>query len=227
MDRDDLIVRHMPMAREMARAHPLGGRDREDVEGEALLGLCRAAAEHDPAAFPDTPFAVFARHHIRKALNESLEAADSIRLPVRLKRAAAQFAAAAEALLAAGVTRPTAEQLAGAAGLSVEAARDYLAVPHVAGPVESLGDHAGDERRDPEQERLLAEVEEVLDRCTDLGRSVLTLHRLDGLSLRQVGRRLGLSPAEVRREHHRACRAVAAEMRRRGWTMPSWARAIA
>lgn len=226
MTRDELIIGHLPLAKQMAREHRLCGIAIDDLEGEAYLGLTRAADEFAPAAHAEITFAAFASIHIRKALNEAIERDGLIRQPRALKRAAIRIRRTEEVLMAAGNDRPSIEEIAEASGLDLRICREVLTAPRVTEPVETLG-RSGRDIEDVEQLRLTREVEQVLDSCTDAGRSVLLLHRVEGLSLRQVATRLGMPVCDVRRAHDDACRTVAGEMRRRGWTMPAWARAIA
>ncbi len=225
MDRDDLIVRHMAWARNQAGRYRGRGVSDEDLEAEAYLGLCDAALDYDPERFPDVSFASYAIKRVKRHLAEAIERASVLRMSRRLERAAAKCRQAEAALFAAGDARPTPEAIAAWTGLDAETVREALSISPSATSIESFG--VMPSIVDPDQERLLATVEEVLDRCTELGRQVLTLCRVEELSIHQAARRLGRPLGEVRRAHDAACVTVADEMRRRGWTEQSWYAAIA
>lgn len=224
MDRDRLIVAHRALARRMAREHCGRGVPREDLVGEAELALCRAGRDFSPERFPEVPFAGFAAVYIKRALTEAIERADAVRLPRAVKRAVIRCKVATEALLSMGRARPSAEEIAKAAGLTLAETLEAQRVEESATPIELFGSI---DCTDPDQARQLLVVEEVLDRCSELGRQVLSMVAVDGLTIAQAARRLVKPIAEVREAHNEAALCVADAMRRRGWNETTWASAIA
>lgn len=74
---------------------------------------------------------------------------------------------------------------------------------------------------------LYAAVQQALDACSDVGRSLACYVHLDGLSLATAARRLGIGKARAASELALADRAIAGELRRGGWDEASWRSAIA
>ncbi len=225
MDRDELVLRHRDWARKIALRYRGRGLSDDDLVGEAMLALVQAAGEYDPEEHPDASFASYAVIAIRNQIADALARSSVLRMPRRLERAAARCKQALAALWAAGEPRPTMAQVAAEAELDEELCRQALRRAEMSVSVESLV--VLPDIPDPDQQRLLDLVEEVLDRCTELGRQVLMLCRVEEMSLGQVARRLGRPLGEVRRAHDDACLTVADEMRRRGWSETTWAAAIA
>lgn len=223
-DRTGLIERHLGWARKQTVRYRGYGVSDEDLVSTAYLALTEAAGEYDLVVH-QISFASYAWKLIKRRILEALETAPIIRMPRRLERAAAKCRAAAAALFAAGEPRPTMDALARAAGLDEETCREAVELTELSIPVEDVG--VLDEIPDPDQQRLLDLVDEVLDRCTSLGRTILLLVRVEGLSQGQIARRLGQPLGVVRKEHREACLTVAGEMQRRGWSETSWRAAIA
>jgi DNA-directed RNA polymerase specialized sigma24 family protein len=73
---------------------------------------------------------------------------------------------------------------------------------------------------------LVAAVAAALDACSELGRALACYVHLDGLSLSQAARRLGIGVYRARNELALADLAIAGELRRAGWDERSWAEAI-
>jgi RNA polymerase sigma factor (sigma-70 family) len=224
MERDRLIVGHRALARRIAREHLGRGVDGDDLVGEAELALCRAAGDFDPARFPGVTFAAFAATYIKRAVAEAIERNDAVRLPRAVKRAVLRCKVATEALRSTGLARPSAEDVAAASGLSLAEVLEAQRVRESATPIELFG---APDVADPDQARQLEVVEDVLDECSELGRQVLTLVGVDGLTIAQAARRLVRPIRDVQRAHDEAALCVAEAMRRRGWTERAWASAIA
>ena len=82
----------------------------------------------------------------------------------------------------------------------------------------------------PERAEMLAQAEAALAQCSAIQRQVLSLCRgLDGpaTTINGAARILGVPIDEARTAHDEACRIVADEIRRNGWTSETWAEAIA
>ncbi len=68
----------------------------------------------------------------------------------------------------------------------------------------------------------LPDVEAMLAACSPLGRQVLELVTLEGLSVKQAAHQLHMSQAICQAAHDGACLTVAREFRRLGWTEESY-----
>lgn len=131
-----LVVEQMELARALAARYDRPGVDADALESEAMLALVLAAQEFDPGRNPygDDGFPAYARYKIRTALRAHVR---EIRfgflkgVPVRLRRAALKCHQALGCLQARGILRPSAEQIAGEAQLSVEQVVLVLAIPSV------------------------------------------------------------------------------------------------
>jgi RNA polymerase sigma-70 factor, ECF subfamily len=79
---------------------------------------------------------------------------------------------------------------------------------------------------DPDKAALAGLVEQALDRCGETGRNVLLMVAVDGLSIRQAARRLGITERAAGVECEAARATVAGEFRRRGIDEAKWAAMI-
>lgn len=195
---NQLISEHVEMARRLARTMSLRVPEhrRDDLEGAALLGLTEAAQRFNPDR--GEPFGAFAIHRIRGAILDELRRGDV--LSRRARSSARRVDAAAAAIQARYGRAASNDDIAHELGMSdaeVEDARaagsvhavplDYsepvAATPH---PVERI------ERR--QQERMLVAA---IARLSNREREVMRLYYEDGLKLREIGKRLGVTESRV------------------------------
>jgi DNA-directed RNA polymerase specialized sigma subunit len=135
-DRVALISAHLDLAHDEARK--LRGRSRtEDLEQEAILALCEAAAIFDQPSHPGVPFAAFARMRIRWHLYEFLRRDHVIQVSARLANAMRKCRNAEEVLIAANGSAPI-DEIARLAGVSIRTAQAAMACRPSTCPIEAF-----------------------------------------------------------------------------------------
>jgi hypothetical protein len=123
---EDVMLLMEPIAVEIGRRYPRKeGIDRDDLISEACLAMCEAAHRY----FEELPgITMDLERWIKRRIRDHLS--DYVRdrlfafladVPSRLKRRAIQVHTATERIKARGILRPTYEQIAGEARVSVEA----------------------------------------------------------------------------------------------------------
>jgi RNA polymerase primary sigma factor len=191
-----------------------------DLIQEGILGLIRATEKFDYRR--GFKFSTYATFWIREAIQRAIaNRARTIRIPVHIGQRERKLARAQRELQARLGREPTDEELAAAAGLSVrevrethEAARVVTSLDRPVGEDEdtSLGALIESDRPRPEEEVEIVlrqdAVRNALERLPEREREVVRLrygiNGDDPTPLREAGRRLGMSPEEVRRLERRA-----------------------
>jgi RNA polymerase primary sigma factor len=215
--KDRMICANLRLVVSVARQYASGvhGLPFLDLVQEGMLGLIRAVEKFDWRR--GHRFSTYATWWIRQAVERARDGkGDTIRLPVNLVRRQRRIARA-ELQLAAELDRsPTDEELARVAELSVD---DVRAVRDAARTVASLdrrlgdddddatfGELLGDDRPGPEElaqlrlrgDALRAALAQLPDREQLVVRLRYGLTGADPAPLREIGRRLGLTPERVR-----------------------------
>ncbi len=208
--RDELVERFLPLARHLARRFGRGPDGLDDLTQVASIGLLKAIDRFDPGrGFAFSTFAVptitgelkrYARDfgwavHLPRALRERA---------VRLRRT--------EGRLAGELGRsPAIDELAAACDLTVEQTREAIEAAASAEPSSldagGRGDPEGDTPangpadEDGGYERVdyVDAVSRRVGACSERDRLELRLRLVDGLSQREIGRRIGLSQMQVSR----------------------------
>jgi RNA polymerase primary sigma factor len=213
-----MIRANLRLVVKIARDYAGRGITLDDLIGEGNLGLIRAAEDFDPSF--GTRFSTYASYWIKQSIRHALtNTTATIRLPAHMVTLLSKWRKAERALTRELDQAPTFEQVAVTLGLSdaqrvlVERAKRASQLRLEGGddeswsPDEASDRHAGpeaaleaaDERRD-----LLAR----LDRLDARERAIVTLRfGLDGdgpLTLKEVGRRLGVTREWVRKIEVRA-----------------------
>ena len=201
-------------------ARDFGGRglSLDDLIGEGNLGLIRAAEDFDPRF--GTRFSTYASYWIKQAIRHALtNTTATIRLPAHMVTLLSKWRKAERAFAREFNTPPTFDQVAVTLGLSdaqrvlVEQARRASQLRLEGGDEEGWSpDETGDHHDGPEA-ALEADDERRhllrrLDRLDDRERTIVTLRfglgGNDPLTLKEVGRRLGVTREWVRKIEVRA-----------------------
>jgi RNA polymerase primary sigma factor len=218
-----MIKANLRLVVKIARDYVGRGMVMDDLIGEGNIGLIRAAEEFDPRF--GTRFSTYASYWIKQAIRHSLiNTTATIRLPAHMVNLLTKWRRAERALTREFGHAPTADQIAVNLGLTdaqrilVDKAQRAAQLRLEGGSGESGGDWTADEaslnvgapdamlEADDERQDLMRR----LQRLDERERSILSLRfGLDGevpLTLKEVGRRLGVTREWVRKIEIRAVR---------------------
>jgi RNA polymerase sigma factor for flagellar operon FliA len=204
----DLALRMMPtirrIASQLARRLPRHIRV-DDLVGAGCQGLCSALGRFDPSRAEG--FESYAELRIRGAMLDELRSSDPLSRDQRVR--AKRVAAATRGLQARLGRAPAADEIAAELGVSLEtlwawqsAASTQIASgpsrDEDADPIAELSDAAAEPADEKlfrtERERALRDAMSTLPARLQ---TVLELHYVDGLTLREIGERLGVSESRV------------------------------
>lgn len=212
--RNRLVEHYLPLVGKVVACtlQHVANVDREDLESAGVLGLMDAIRAFDPGR--GIRFNSFAVLRIRGAAIDELRKLDWV--PRLVRQRARQLAAAAEACERRLDRPPTAEELAGELGMTVEAfaalARDAEATSVVSLSTkvyerevvdELLGGCVADPRTEDPTGRLrrLDVWRSLLEGCSDRERLVLIGYYQLGLGMKTIGKSVGLSESRISQLH--------------------------
>jgi RNA polymerase primary sigma factor len=220
-----MIQANLRLVVKIAREYVGRGMVIDDLIGEGNVGLIRAAEEYDPSF--GTRFSTYASYWIKQAIRHALiNTTATIRLPAHMVGLLTKWRRAERALTKEFGQAPTTDQVAVALGLTeaqkglVDKARRARQLRLESGggedggnwsPEESIGDVERDApeavlEADDERQSLLRRMERLDAR----ERAIITLRFGLGnelpLTLKEVGRRLGVTREWVRKIEIRAVR---------------------
>src|SRR5262245_37344338 len=199
-----------------ARSHAYRGVPLLDLIQEGTLGLIRAVERFDWRR--GTKFSTYAVWWIRQAIDRAVcDQAEPIRLPVHIHERRRRLARAENALDSELTRRPTVDELAIAADLSVAHAEQALSARHGFTPLDptdadasSIADpHAGDAYEGVERRLTVTPLQQLLAQLPPGERSVIELRfgiRGDECSTEQTADLLDLSARKVRALERQALR---------------------
>ncbi|MFB3883329.1 MAG: sigma-70 family RNA polymerase sigma factor [Armatimonadota bacterium] len=219
--REALIEGYAGLARyvvDRMNLRPGAGLDYDDLVSEAVVGLIDAVDRFDPSR--GIKFETYAYHRIRGTVIDMLRSLDW--LPRSVRQREAKLADASAKLSEEFGRSPTDEEVAEELGLtlseldtitaeaalqSIESLDDTLAAED--SEVGTLGDLIADETT-PSPEATLERgaerdlVAQAADSLPDAERTVIALYYHQGLTLKQIGRVLGVSESRTCQIHGKA-----------------------
>jgi RNA polymerase sigma-B factor len=206
--RRQLVEQHLPLARGLARRHAGAGETFEDLVQVGALGLVAAARRYDPDR--GIPFAAYAAPTVDGELRRHLrDRAATIRVPRREQALAGALSRAAVSTAQQLGHEASLTEIAAAAGVSRREAERVLGGTAGATSLTALDDEASvaatAEMEACERRVLLGAALAALE---PRERSALALRFGAELSLREVGRRLGMSQGQTARAVRRALEKV-------------------
>jgi RNA polymerase primary sigma factor len=217
-----LIRCNLRLVVRIARDYQDRGLSLDDLVGEGNLGLIRAAKDFDPAF--GTRFSTYAAYWIKQAIRHALTTTGAtIRLPSHVVNLMARWRRTERALTRRLGREPVFDEIADALDLTAShreiaaralSARQVLYEAGGDGASSWSGEEALDPAESPEAELEAREERQAvlrrLDRLDDRERTVIALRfGLGGgepLTLKEVGRRLGITREWVRKIELRAVR---------------------
>ena len=204
--RTRLVERLLPLLDRWARRYEGRGVQRDDLVQDAVVGLLRAVERYDPER--GTPFVAVAKLWVRQALQQAVaEGFRPVRLPTHVLWDMHELKEARSRLAARLGREPRLVELADELGWGLERIGDVLRSERPPEAVESadlLEDPLGAEAYESVLVRVTGDqLRPLLLTLTEREREVLTA-RAGGESLRQIGRRLGISGERVRTVEGRA-----------------------
>jgi RNA polymerase primary sigma factor len=236
--RTRMIQANLRLVVRIARDYIGRGMVFEDLIGEGNLGLIRAAEEFEPRF--GTRFSTYASYWIKQAIRHALiNTTATIRLPAHMVGLLTKWRRAERALSREHGSRPSSGEVSSFLGLS-ETQKSLVAKAHQARHIKlegSLDAEAG--RPSPEEPKDRYEAPDAvmeaddewqtivrrMERLDERERTILALrYGLEGelpLTLKEIGRRLGVTREWVRKIELRAVRKL--DVERDGDGPPAWA----
>ena len=218
-----MIEANLRLVVKIARDYVGRGIPLDDLIGEGNLGLIRASQEYDPRF--GTRFSTYASYWIKQAIRHALiNTTATIRLPAHMVGLMTRWRRAERSLCRELRRAPTFEEVAALLGLSetqktlvsrAQRARQLKLESGMTGEVNRWSPEEAIDRGDVPESALEAEDERALlmsrlNRLDDRERTILSLrYGLEGavpLTLKEIGRRLGVTREWVRKIELRAVR---------------------
>lgn len=220
--RDAMILSYLPLVRlvaERVRRQLPSGSDIEPLVHSGVVGLLEALDRFDPEK--GVSFRAYARYRIHGEIIQCLRSLDSVSRSARLWRR--RIATARTRISAAMCREATSEEVAEELGLPLKTyyrvhsklnecrpvhlddAAAMAAGDEMYERLESCGGSHEDPFRLVERRDLMEKMGDAVQRLPERERRVVELHHREGLTLREIGRRLGLTEGRICQIYNKAC----------------------
>lgn len=212
--RAELVERLLPAVRGWARRYVGRGVSQDDLLQDGVVGVLRAVERYDPEKGPFEPWA---RVWVRQAMQQTVaESFRPLRLPTHVLWDLHELKEARERFTSTRGREPLIAELADALGWSPQRVGEVLRAERPAASIDETADLLVEPLADDAYDEVItaiaaAQVRPVLLELTERDREVLAA-RAAGLSLREVGRRLGVSQERVRQIEARALSKLRADV---------------
>jgi RNA polymerase sigma-B factor len=213
--RDEIVTRHLPLARSIARSFDTSRVAFDDLLQVASIGLIKAVERYDPAF--GTTFATYAVPTVRgEVLRYFRDHTWGVRPPRNLQERALELLRTSDEIRGEAGRAPTAAELAERVGASVEEVLEglYASQARDGSPIEPPTDdhddaapqHAGFGTEDSGYDRVdhAVTAQLLMRQLTAIERRVLHLRFQRDLTQSEVGQALGCSQMRVSRIQRRA-----------------------
>ena len=197
-EREELIERHLPLVRRLARRFAHRGVELEDLVQVGSIGLINAVDRFDPSR--GCSFGAYAVPSIVGEIKRHLrDAGCVIRLPRRIQEEREQVRGAERELGGLLGRAPTTAELAARVGISFEEVELALASDNARTPCSLIDGDVGSgwDFRDASDARVAVDV--AFRRLSDRERRVLERRFFDDLSQEDIATEIGISQVHVSR----------------------------
>jgi RNA polymerase sigma-B factor len=195
----DLVDRHLPLVRALARRYSGRGESLDDLVQVGALALVAAARRFEPAR--GVPFAAYAAPTVEGELRRHLrDRAATVRVPRREQERIATLRRSAAAAAQELGREPSVWEAAAAAGLSLAEARSALGAASAPVPFAALEERASltaQEELEACEWRTL--VDELLAGLPERERALVRLRFGGDLSQAEIARELRISQSQASR----------------------------
>ncbi|HEY7993720.1 MAG TPA: sigma-70 family RNA polymerase sigma factor [Candidatus Eremiobacteraceae bacterium] len=208
--RDDLVVRFMPLVRQIATQFVRTSGSRDDLEQVGYLGLIKSVERFDPAF--GVPFEAYARTVIAGEISHYLrDLAPILRVPRWYRTLNRRMHEAHDRLSSSLHREPTIEELADAMNVDPDGVREILRLrdaynlaslsddAHVASAAryDALRSKRALSFQLPVEDRIA--LDRAIDRLAEVERSLIQLFFYKDLTQTEIARRLGFSQKHISR----------------------------
>lgn len=208
--RDGLVVRHMPLVKQIAFSFSRTAGHRDDLEQVGCLGLIKAVERFDPGL--SVPFDAYARTLIAGEISHYLrDLAPALRMPRWYRTLNRRMHEAHDALIGRLNREPTIDELADEMNVTTEGVREIVRLRDSYN-LASLSDEASarqgaqiDQIRSRRYQTFHLPVEDrialdrAVERLAEVERKLIYLFFYQDLTQTEIARRLGFSQKHISR----------------------------
>ena len=207
--REQLVRRHLPLVRSLARRYANRGEAIEDIEQVGAIGLIKAIDRYELSR--DVALTTYAMPNVVGEIKRHFrDKAWTIRVPRHLQELNGRMSRTVEALTASLGRSPTIADLSRELGETPEAVLEAIEAGGAYSPLSLSVGPTADGELDPmemiggedlnfERTDARASLEPVLDELPDRERLILRMRFEDGLTQTQIADRVGISQMHVSR----------------------------